>query len=110
MKRFSSTWSSKSWGLLRRHCLQQAFGTDDSHDSLHVVGEHIQTHLRADAGQPTCEEMRGSHALLSVPKGCSTVRFRTRIMSGVAKTPSQVATALLRSTTSCVAGVRSGEG
>ncbi len=69
MKRFSSAWSSKSRGLLHRHCLQQAFGTDDSHDPLHVVGEHIQTHLRADAGQPTCEEMCGSHPLFERPEG-----------------------------------------
>ncbi len=48
MKRFSATCSSKSQGLLRRHCLQQAFGTDDSHDPLHVVGEHLQTHLQQD--------------------------------------------------------------
>jgi hypothetical protein len=41
MKRFSATWSSKSRRFLRRYCLQQAFGTDDSHDPLHVVGEHI---------------------------------------------------------------------
>lgn len=45
MKRFSATWSSKSQGLLRRHCLQKAFGTDDSYDPLHVLGDHIQTPL-----------------------------------------------------------------
>ena len=50
MKRFSATWSSKSQGLLRRHCLQQAFGTDDSHDPLHVVGEDVQADLGLHVG------------------------------------------------------------
>lgn len=43
MKRFGTSWGSKSWAL-RRHRLQQAFGTDDFHHPLQVVGEHIQAH------------------------------------------------------------------
>ena len=43
---------------LRRHRLQQACCTDDVYNPLHVVGEYIQTHLRAYPDQFARQEMR----------------------------------------------------
>ena len=43
---------------LSRHRLQQACCTDDVHNPLHVVGEYIQTHLRAYPDQFARQEMR----------------------------------------------------
>lgn len=56
-------------GLLRRHRLQQAFGADDFHHSLQVIGEHIQAHFSAHPVQFSSQEVRCSHPLLERPEG-----------------------------------------
>ena len=42
----------------------------------------MQAHLRAHPGKGSGEEMRGPIQDFSVPKGCSTVWRRIRIISG----------------------------
>lgn len=44
-------------------------GTDDFHDPFHVVGEHIQAHLRAHPCQLSGQEVRRTHPLFERPEG-----------------------------------------
>ena len=74
MKRFGTSWSSKSWGFLRRHRLQQAFGADDFHHPFQVVGEHIQAHLRTHPVQLSGQEVRCAHPLLERPEGMLNIK------------------------------------
>lgn len=95
---FTASGIGQNQPLLCRQRLHQTSSTDDFHDPFQVVGEHIQAHLRA----------HHIHCL-SVPKGCSTVRFRTRIVSGALLSrsciSSNTASCSQRRTRRCVLGV-----
>ena len=49
--------------------LHQTVGTHDFHHSFHVVGEHIQTHLRTYPDQLSGQEVRRTHPLFERPEG-----------------------------------------
>ena len=68
--------------FLHRQRLHQTVNINDSHDPLHIVGEHTQTYRHTHPSQLSRQVVPCPIRCLSVPKGCSTVRFRNRIIFG----------------------------
>jgi len=62
--------ADKLWKVgLRRDCLHQRLHSEDLYRSLQVVGQHMQTHFRADLGQGLHQEMRRAHPGLERAEG-----------------------------------------
>ena len=67
---------------LRLYCRYQLLCAQDIDESLHIVGQHMQAHLRATCFNVFIWKCVAPIQYLMVPNGCSTVDRLTFIMSG----------------------------
>ncbi len=61
----------------------QTANADDRHQALHVVGQHVQRHFGGNVFECFILKCVAPIHALIVPKGCSTVSRRNRILSGL---------------------------
>jgi hypothetical protein len=73
--------------FLCRQRLHQTVSADDFHDSFHVVGEHIQTHLRTHPGQLSRQEVRRTHDLNMTGSALSVRKFPFSLFSRTSDLP-----------------------
>jgi hypothetical protein len=73
--------TTASQGLLCPHRRHERLDPDDVHDAREIVGQYVQGHFAATRGSVFIKKWV-AHIRALVPKGCSTVSRRWRILSG----------------------------
>ena len=65
---FTASGMGQNQPFLCRQRLHQTVSTHDFHHPFHVVGEHVQTHLRTYPGQLSRQEVSCTHPLFERPE------------------------------------------